>query len=336
MRAWQLTERFGVDALRLVERPRPALGPGQVRLQLKAWSLNYRDLLVVLGHYNPRQRLPLVPGSDTVGEVVEVGAGVTRVSVGDRVCPIFAQGWLGGRPTEAATRTSLGSPGDGVFAEEVVLSEEGLVVPPAHLTDAECAALPCAAVTAWRALVTEGGVTAGDTVLTLGTGGVSLFALQIAKMLGARVGVTSSSDEKLARARAMGADFTVNYAEDARWGRTVRDALGPVDHVVEVGGVGTLEQSLAAVRVGGTISLIGVLSGVKAPLSLTRVLMRGIRVQGVFVGCRDDFEGLNRALAAHPDQRPVVDRALPFTALPAALAQLQEQRHMGKIVLERG
>jgi len=336
MRAWQLTDAFGLEHLALVERALGPPGRGQVRVRLDAWSLNYRDLLVIRGHYNPRQRLPLIPGSDAVGRVVAVGEGVTRVAVGDRVCPIFAQGWWGGRPTDADTQTSLGSPGDGVFCEEVVLSEQGLVVPPAHLTDAECAALPCAAVTAWRALVTEGGVTAGDRVLTLGTGGVSLFALQIARMLGARVAITSSSDDKLDRARTLGAEWAVNYREDAGWGRTVRAQAGPVDHVVEVGGAGTLDQSLKAVATGGVISLIGVLDGVKTELAVTKVLMRGVRLQGVFVGSRADFEALNRALEAHPAVRPVIDRTFAFEALPDALGHLAGQGHMGKVVLARG
>ena len=335
MRAWQLSDAFGLDHLSLVERDLAPPGRGQVRVRLDAWSLNYRDLMVVRGHYNPRQRLPLIPGSDAVGRVVAVGEGVTRVTLGDRVCPIFAQGWWSGRPTDADTRTSLGSPGDGVFCEAVVLSEHGLVVPPAHLTDAECAALPCAAVTAWRALVTQGGVTAGDTVLTLGTGGVSLFALQIARMLGARVAITSSSDEKLDRASKMGAEWVVNYRTTADWGRAVRAAAGPVDHVVEVGGAGTLDQSLRAVATGGVISVIGVLDGVKTDLALTKLLMRGVRLQGVFVGSRDDFEALNRALVAHPEVRPVIDRVFAFDELPDAMSHLARQQHMGKLVLLR-
>lgn len=333
MRAWQLTDGFGLDHLQQVDHDPGAPGPGQVRVRLTAWSLNYRDHLVVQGHYNPRQPLPLIPGSDAVGVVEAVGDGVTRVAVGDRVCPIFAQTWLAGRPGKADLGSSLGSPGHGVFRDAVVLSEHGVIRPPQHLTDAECATLPCAAVTAWRALVTEGGVQPGDVVLTLGTGGVSLAALQIAHLMGARVAITSSSDEKLERARALGASWTCNYRQEPAWGKALARTIGEIDHVVEVGGAGTLDQSLRAVRVGGTVSLIGVLAGVKTPLALTKVLMRGIRVQGVFVGNREDFEGLCRALTARPDVRPVVDRVFPKAELPAALEYLASQQHMGKVVL---
>ncbi len=336
MREWQIEGGFGLDRLKLQDRDSPVPGPGQVRLRLRAWSLNYRDLMMVQGRYNPRQPLPLVPGSDAVGEVVAVGDGVTEFVQGERACPVFAPDWSGGDLTDGALRSSLGGPAMGLLCEERVLPVTALVKPPAHLSDAECATLPCAAVTAWRALITEGGITAGSTVLTLGTGGVSLFALQIARMVGARVAILSSSDEKLERARALGAEWTLNYRDEPRWGARIRDWTGGVDHVVELGGAGTLEQSLAAVRTGGHISLIGVLAGVSAPLALTRILMRGIRVQGVFVGSRDDFLGLNRALLARPDVRPVIFEERPFSTLPAALAALETQRHMGKIVLLPG
>jgi len=335
VKAWTVDGGFGLDRLRLVDRPLPDPGPGQIRVRLRAASLNFRDLLMIRGRYDPRQPLPLVPCSDGVGVVTAVGAGVTRFAIGDRACPIFAQAWIGGDADADTGRSTLGGPLDGALQEQLVVSEHAAVRPPDHLTDAEAASLPCAAVTAWRALVTEGGIKAGDTVLTLGTGGVSLFALQIAKMIGARVIVTSSSDEKLERARALGADHGVNYRTDPRWGRTVARWTGDrgVDLVVELGGAGTLEQSLRAVRVGGTIALIGVLAGVSGAVPLTRILMRGVRVQGVFVGNRQDFEALNRALEAHPEVRPQVDRVFPFEHAPAALAHLEGASHMGKVVV---
>ncbi len=333
MHAWQLADGFGRNNLRRVPHDPGKPGPGQARVRLTAWSLNYRDFLVIEGQYNPRQNLPLLPGSDAVGVVEAVGPGVTRVQVGDRVCPNFSQTWLSGRPRPADLRSALGSPGDGVFRDAIVLREEGLVHPPAHLTDAECASLPCAAVTAWRALVTEGQVQPGDVVLTLGTGGVSLAALQIAQLIGARVAITSSSDEKLARAKTLGATWTLNYRTTPGWGKDLARSIGDIDHVVEVGGAGTLNESLRAVRMGGTVSLIGVLAGVQAPLALTKVLMRGIRVQGIFVGSRDDFESLNRALVARPSFRPVVGRTFTKEELPAALAFLESQQHFGKVVL---
>ena len=335
MKAWTVDGGFGLDRLALSDRPVPDPGPGQIQLRMRAASLNFRDLLMIRGHYNPRQPLPLVPCSDGVGEVTAVGPGVSRFKVGDRACPIFAGAWLGGAPDASAGRSTLGGPIDGVLQERMVVSEDAAVHPPTHLSDAEAATLPCAAVTAWRALVTEGGIQAGDTVLTLGTGGVSLFALQIARMLGARVVVTSSSDQKLQRARTLGADHGINYRSDPKWGRTVAQWTRGrgVDLVMELGGAGTLNESLRAVRIGGTIALIGVLAGASGEVPLTRILMRGVRVQGVFVGNRQDFEALNRALETHPDVRPQVDRVFAFDEAPEALAYLSEGVHMGKVVI---
>lgn len=335
MRAWQLREGFGREHLGLHEVDLDPLGPGQVRLRVRAVSLNFRDLLMIQGHYDPRQPLPLVPCSDACLEVVELGPGVERWSVGDRVLPAFAQGWLDGRPARSMIRTTLGGPLQGTLREELVLSSQGLVAAPEHLSDAECATLPCAGVTAWRALAVEAGIGPGDTVLTLGTGGVSLFALQLGQLLGARVLVTSSSDDKRRRVEAMGAAFTRNYREDPAWGRWAREASGGegVDCVVELGGAGTLDQSLRAVRPGGTIALIGVLDGVRTELAVTRILMQGIRVQGVLVGSRADLQDLCRALAAHPEVRPVVDHTVPFGEADRAFAELASQRHMGKIVV---
>jgi NADPH:quinone reductase-like Zn-dependent oxidoreductase len=335
MKVWALKDEFGVENLALEDRPSPDPGPGQLLLRMTAASLNFRDLLMIRGHYNPRQPLPLVPCSDGVGEVLAVGLGVTRFAVGDRVCPIFAQSWLGGGVERDTARSTLGGPLDGTLQQMLVVHEQAAVAAPAHLSDAEAACLPCAGVTAWRALVTDGGVKAGDTVLTLGTGGVSLFAVQIGTMLGARVLVTSSRDGKLARARELGAVHGINYRRTPEWGRAVSVWTGSrgVDLVVELGGAGTLDQSLRAVRVGGTIALIGVLAGVKAEIPLTRVLMRGVRIQGILVGHRQDFEALNRALAAHPDVKPVVDRTFAFDEVPEALDYLSQGVHMGKVVI---
>lgn len=333
--AWVVDGAFGLDHLTRGVHPVTEPGPGQVELAVRAVSLNYRDLLMVTGRYDPRQALPLVPCSDAVATVRAVGDGVRRVAVGDRVCPIFAQRWLAGTPDRAARRSTLGGPLHGTLRSRMVVDAEAVVRVPEHLTDAEAATLPCAGVTAWRALVTEGRIRAGDRVLTLGTGGVSLFALQIARMHGARVVITSSQDAKLERARALGAEVGLNYATDPSWGKAAAEALGEggVDLVVEVGGADTLAQSLRAVRTGGTIALIGVLSGTKTSLQLTRVLMRGIRVQGVFVGDREDLQALCRALAAHPEVRPAVDRVFGFDAVPQAFEHLAAGRHMGKVVV---
>jgi NADPH:quinone reductase-like Zn-dependent oxidoreductase len=332
MRAFEIANTFGLDSLRGIERPDPVPGPGHVLLRVRAASLNYRDLLTIQGLYNPKQKLPLIPLSDGVGEVMRVGEGVTRVRVGDRVAGIFAQKWLGGEATKQKLLSTLGGPLDGMLADLVVLHEEGVVPVPAHLSDEEAATLPCAAVTAWSALVVQGGLKAGETVLVLGTGGVSLFALQFARLLGARVIVTSSSDEKLDRARGLGAAETINYRATPDWEKRVReltDGAG-ADHVVEVGGAGTFAKSVRSVRIGGRISLIGNLTGAKTEVNLAPILMQNIRVQGIMVGSRETFESMNRALALH-ELRPVLDRVFPFAEARAALEHMAGQGHFGKI-----
>ncbi len=334
MRAWEIAEGFGLSNLRMVERPSPKPGPGEVRVKMLAASLNYRDLLMIRGKYNPRQPLPLIPLSDGVGVVDAVGEGVLRVKAGERVAGHFCQRWLSGEPDHAILKYTLGGPIDGMLAEEVVLSAEGVVPVPEHLNDAEASTLPCAALTAWSALVTMGKIKAGETVLVQGTGGVSLFALQFATLLGARVIGTSGRAEGLDRLTALGASETINYRSDTDWGRTALRMTGyrGVDHVVEVGGVGTLEQSMRAVRPGGQISLIGILAGRAAPVDMTPVLMRNVRVQGVLVGHRESFEAMNRAIAHHR-MRPIIDRIFPFEEAPAALQHLASATHLGKICI---
>jgi NADPH:quinone reductase-like Zn-dependent oxidoreductase len=332
MRAWVIAEGFGFDHLRTVDRTEPEPGAGQVVVGVRAVSLNYRDLLIVRGQYNPRMPLPRVPCSDAAGEVVTVGPGVSRVVVGDRVCGIFMQRWLAGRLTDAAARSGLGGDLDGMLAERVVLSEEGLVKYPAYLTAEEAATLPCAALTAWNALA-EGGLRAGQTILLQGTGGVSIFALQIARLFGARVLITSGNDEKLARAIQMGAHAGMNYLTNPDWDKWARAETGGqgVDHVVEVGGAGTLERSLKAVRTAGHIALIGVLSGT-GTVNPMPVLMRHLTVRGIYVGSRTMFEEMNRAFETH-QTRPVVDAVYRFDDFPKALRHLESRAHFGKVVI---
>ena len=334
MKAYELQNRFGIDSLAVVERPQPKPGPGQVLVRMRAFSLNYRDLLVVKGQYNPKLRFPFTPLSDGAGEVAEVGAGVTRVKPGDRVAGAFMPKWVGGELTEAKAKSALGGGAPGVLAEYVVLDEEGVVPVPAHLSDEEAATLPCAAVTAWHALVTEGHVKAGDVVLVQGTGGVSLFALQFAVVSGARVIATSSSDDKLRRVRELGASDGINYKTTPDWDKRALELTGDagVDHVVEVGGAGTLGRSLKAVRMGGRVSMIGVLTGGSAEVTVLPILMKGTRVQGIYVGSREMFEAMNRAIALH-QLRPVVDRVFPFAEAAEALRYLETGTHFGKIVL---
>jgi NADPH:quinone reductase-like Zn-dependent oxidoreductase len=334
MKAFEIQGGFGFEALRLVDRPEPQPGPGQVLVRIRAASLNYRDLLVVKGQYNPRMPLPRVPLSDGAGEVVAVGPGVSEWSAGDRVAGCFFQDWTAGPLSDRAAKSALGGALDGVAAELVAFRERGLVRIPAHLGYEEAATLPCAAVTAWQALI-EGGLRPGESALTLGTGGVSLFALQFAKLAGARVILTSSSDEKLARAQQLGADLGINYRSTPEWDRRVREftAGEGVDHVVELGGAGTLPLSLRAVRPGGRINLIGVLTGAAGEVNPLPAVMKGLTVQGIYVGPRSTFEALVRAIEQH-GLRPVIDRTFPFAELPEALAHMASGRHFGKIVLE--
>jgi len=334
MKAVQL-KAFGIDNLSLVDLPEPRPGPGQVLLRMKAFSLNYRDLMVVKGQYNPRLRLPITPLSDGVGEVEAVGEGVSRFRVGDRVAACFMQGWIGGELTDARAKSALGGGIDGVLAEYRVFHEEGLVNIPAHLSDEEAATLPCAALTAWNALVSQGKIKAGDVVLVQGTGGVSLFALQFARLHGARVIITSSSDDKLTRALRLGASDGINYRAVPEWEEKVRELTSGVgvDHVVEVGGAGTFAKSLRAVRTGGTISLIGVLTGNAGQVNPVGILMKSVRVQGIYVGSREMFEAMNRALALH-QLKPVVDRVFALSEIREALRYMESAAHFGKICLK--
>jgi NADPH:quinone reductase-like Zn-dependent oxidoreductase len=326
---------FGLDSLATVDLPDPTPGPGQIVVRMRAASLNYRDLMIVRGTYNPRQPLPLVPLSDGAGEVVEVGAGVTRVKKGDRVCPIFTQGWIEGTYDAEKLKTTLGSPLPGVLSELFLASEQSVVKIPAHLSDQEAATLPCAAVTAWNALFDLGRLQPGETVLVQGTGGVSIFALQFARAAGARVIVTSSSDEKLERARGLGAWETINYRTQRDWDKRaleLTDGVG-VDHVIEVGGADTFARSLRAVRMAGMVSVIGILSGVSQDINLLPILMKGLRLQGLMVGSRAMFEAMNRAIEANA-LRPVIDRVFPFAEAKQALAHMESGAHFGKIVIE--
>lgn len=337
MKVFQVEGGWSRDNVRISERPDPAPGPGQVRLRMRASALNYRDLLVPQRGYGSRMKeLPLIMLSDGLGVIDAIGEGVTSLREGDRVCPLFFQSWIGGEPDEKRLGLSLGSELDGTMAEFMVLPEQGVAPAPAFLNDMEAASLPTAGVTAWSALVTEGGVKPGEVVLVQGTGGVSLFALQFAKLLGAFVIVTSSSDQKLERARALGADAYINYRETPEWGRRAREIAGRdgVDHIVEVGGQGTLPQSLRAIRAGGTISMIGVLSGGVMDARLGLIVTRHVRLQGITVGSRDDFLTMARAMAQHQLHPALDDRVFAFEDLHQALDYLASGQHFGKICIQ--
>ncbi len=323
-----------IDALQLADAQAPTPGPNQVVVRVHASCLNYRDLSVILGRYG-RGGLPenLIPLSDGAGEVVAVGAGVRRVAVGDRVAAAFMQTWLAGGINAEDGASALGGAIDGMLAEQVLLHEDGLVHIPDHLSYEEAATLPCAAVTAWHALAEHARIRPGETVLLQGTGGVSIFALQFARMMGARVIITSSSDAKLARAKEMGADIGINYRTTPDWQDAVRAATGGrgADAVVEVGGPGTFMRSLQSLRIGGKLSLIGVLTGT-AEINPTAIMRAQINVQGIYVGSRAMFEDMNRAISAHR-MRPVIDRVFPFAEAQAAYAFLQSAAHFGKVVI---
>jgi NADPH:quinone reductase-like Zn-dependent oxidoreductase len=334
MKAYLLHEFGGASALKLEETATPTPGPGEVLVRLRAVSLNYRDLLLSKGIYNPKLKLPIVPVSDGAGEVQVTGAGVTRFKPGDRVVACFMPDWVEGPPDDAKARSALGGGGVGLLAEHVVLPDRGLLPVPTHLTFEEAATLPCAAVTAWNALFDQGSVKPGDTVLVQGTGGVSIFALQFARLAGARVIATSSSEEKLAKARELGASDGINYQSNPDWDKRVRELTSGagVDHVVEVGGAGTLPKSMRAVRYGGYIALIGVLSGANAEVNPMPILMKNVRVQGIFVGSRAMFEAMNRAIEVSR-MRPVIDRVFGFDQAPQALLYLESGAHFGKVVI---
>lgn len=331
MRVWQIP-RFGIESLEFVERPNPEPGPGEVLVRIRAVSLNYRDLMMVTGLYNPRLKMPRIPCSDGAGEVAAVGAGVTRWRPGDRVAGIFLQSWLDGEPTAEKVRGALGGDIDGMLAGSVVLHEQGLVAVPSSLDYEEASTLPCAAVTAWNSLKSAT-LRPGQTVLVQGTGGVSIFALQFARMMGARVLGISGSDEKLERARALGLDAGLNYRTAPEWDRWVLDQTGGegVDLVVEVGGVGTLPRSLRSLRMGGTIAQVGVLSGPREDLVVPVILHQQARIRGIYVGSRHDFEEMNRAIA-RIGLRPVYE-SHPWTEAREVLRRLESAGHFGKLVL---
>lgn len=334
MHAIQLTDGIGLENLKIVQAPDPTTGPFEVKVRMRAVSLNYRDLLMVGGVYGRSTPLPLTPFSDGCGIVESVGEGVTRVAPGDRVSTLFFQKWLAGKPTPDALASALGMPIPGAGRELAVFHQDGVSKVPAFLTDQQVATLPCAALTAWRALFEDARLQPGDWVLLQGTGGVSIFGLQFAKAAGYRTIITSSSSEKLARAEALGADHTINYRETPQWGAVARDLTGGrgVDFVMEVGGATTLTESLRCIALGGHIAIIGVLGGAAEPLQIGTMIGTGAKLQGVMVGSRAMFEAMCRAIESHRIE-PVVDKTFPYRKVVAAFEAMRAGEHFGKIVL---
>ena len=339
MRAY-VVKQFGLERLEQIELPMLRIVSGMVLIRVHAVSLNYRDLMVVKGQYNARMALPRIPCSDGAGEVVAIGEGVGRVRVGDRVCGIFMQRWLDGPLTAERSKAALGGDVDGMLAEYALLAEDGVVRFPEHLSYEEATTLPCAGVTAWNALHHAGEpgdpARGGETIVIQGTGGVSVFALQFAKLIGARVIGTSSSDAKLERARGLGLDGGCNRRVRPEWWKWVLEETEGVgaDRIIEVGGAGTFAQSLRAARVGGMVTQIGVLSGgaTTEPLSLTPILHKQLRVQGIYVGSRAMFEEMNAAIVG-ARLRPVVDRVFGFDEAREAFSYMESGSHFGKIVI---
>jgi NADPH:quinone reductase-like Zn-dependent oxidoreductase len=322
-----------LDNVVRAERPQPSAAAAQILVRMRAASVNYRDLAIVAGHYfgGPVAR-NLVPLSDGAGEVVAVGPGVTRFKVGDRVAGTFFLDWLDGPPQ--GQYAALGSPIDGVLAEYVVFDQQNAVAIPPSLSFEEAATLPCAGVTVWNALMVNCKVQAGDSVLLLGTGGVSIFGLQLARLVGARAIITSSSDEKLERARKLGASAGINYRRTPEWHEEVlklTDGKG-VDHVIEVGGIGTLAKSMQCVAFGGHVALIGVLAGFQGDPNPHPLLRKGASLHGIFVGNRAMFERLNAAVEAN-NLKPVIDKVFAFEDAVEALRHQQSGSHFGKVVI---
>lgn len=336
MRALQATAPWGAGNLKIAEVAEPTPGPGQVLVRMKAVSLNYRDFLMINGMYgrgSTNTNDVITPFSDGCGIVEAVGAGVTRVAVGDRVASLFFQAWNSGRPTLEKLSSALGFPIPGAGRELAVFSQDGVSKVPDFLTDQQVATLPCAALTAWRGLFEDARLEPGDTVVLQGTGGVSIFGLQFAKTAGYRTIITSSSDEKLARAEALGANHLINYRTTPEWGRAVREIVPDgADFIMEVGGGGTIQQSLRAIRIGGHIAIIGVVAGA-GDINPAVLIGNSARLQGVSVGSREMFEAMCRSIELHRIS-PVVDKVFPWTEAGAAFAAMAGGEHFGKIVLE--
>ncbi len=335
MQYWSFIDGFGFENLHRLDGPTPAPGPGEVLLEMHAASLNYRDLVVLRGQHGRAVQPPLIPLSDGVGRVAAVGPGVADLSIGDRVAPAFFQNWEGGTPPLDLEIGRLGGPVQGVLASHCVFPARGVLKLPDHLSDAEAASLPCAGVTAWTALLADPAIKPGETVLVLGTGGVALMAVQLAKAAGARVIVTTSSAARAEQVAALGADVVIDRTLTADWAKAARDATGGTgcDRVIELGGAGTLTQSIKAARIGGSILLIGNVTGNTAELFLPAILTRQLTLRAVTVGPKQNLEALARALDLH-DIHPVVDSIVPFDDAPEAFRRLEDQSAFGNICIQ--
>lgn len=335
MKAYQITGTSGLASLVQTELPDPKAQHGEVVVRVRAASLNYRDYMNVMGIKGVTGPVPRIPCSDGAGEIVAIGEGVKHWRVGDRVvCPLMPT-WLDGEFSHEHAGAALGGAVDGMLRELISLPANALLRVPEHLSLEEAATLPCAAVTAWDALIERGQLRPGETVLVLGTGGVSVFALQFAKLAGARVLATTSSEDKAGRLHELGADAVHNYRQDPEWDTWAIKQTGGrgVDKVVEIGGAETLTHSVKATRFGGHIALIGVLTGTAAEVQTVQILRKGIRVDGIYVGSRAMFARMLAAIS-QAQLHPIIDSSFPFDDAPAAFRHLESGRHFGKIVVQ--
>ena len=335
MKAFAIRNAPGISNLQPFETETPKPGARQILVRVHSVSLNYRDLMTVKNPPAAPRPAPLIPLSDGAGEVVEIGSEVVKFKVGDRVAGNFFQGWAGGVCPKTVHKTSLGGPLPGMLSEYVVLEETCSVVFPDHLSYDEASTLPCAALTAWNSMFEQGNLKSGQTVLIQGTGGVSVFALQFAKAAGAKVVITSSNDEKLERAKSMGADVAINYVRTPDWDREVFEATGKlgVDQIVEVGGAATLQKSLSCIGYEGFIGVIGVLTGTGEPLNLFPIMQKAATLRGIYVGSAEMFERMNRMLEFHRIA-PVIDKTFAFSETQEAFSHMEGASHFGKIVIK--
>ncbi len=334
MRAWEIISDAGVDGLNLSDRAVPYPGPGEVLIKVAASSINYRDLTTIEDPVSRRLPFPTVPNSDAAGQVAAIGAGVDQFKVGDRVMSCFFEDWVEGEISEAAMASALGGARQGVLREYIALDQSGVIATPDHLSDVQAATLPCAALTAWHALTRPAPILPGETVLLLGTGGVSVFAQQFCTMFGAQTIATSSDNAKLERMATLGATHTINYRETPDWDQAVKEITGGkgCDRVVEVGGPGTLERSISAVRVGGRIQMIGILTGAAGQIVPTLLMRKSISLRGIYVGSRAMFAEMNRAISAN-GLKPVICETFGFEDAREAYRKMREASHFGKMVI---
>jgi NADPH:quinone reductase-like Zn-dependent oxidoreductase len=335
MRSYQVMNSNGIDAIEQIVRDIPIPKDDEILVKMKACSLNYRDILITLGGYVRNEIRPIIPLSDGAGEVVGVGSSVKKFKVGDRVIGNFFQSWETGKINDDGLNSAMGGSIDGVLSDYFILRENCSVKIPSYLSYSEAATLPCAATTAWHSLVSVGEIKANDTILLLGTGGVSIFGLQIAKAMGATTIITSSSDEKLSRAKALGADHVINYKTHPNWEEEVlkiTDGKG-VDNVLEVGGAGTFEKSSACVKPNGTVSVIGILTGLESPSMSLMTIFNLLRVQGIYVGSTEMLKELITAMEVH-QIHPQVDKTFSFSQAKDAYHWMAQAKHFGKVVIE--